>query len=79
MLIERCLQGVSGVEVDVYTGGWPEAPNALEGADAVVVFCTGGGSHLAIQEGRLAQLRKVMSDGAGQWRESPSLGLQDRP
>ena len=65
MLIERCLQDVSGVEVDVYTGGWPEDPNALEGADAVVVFCTGGGNHLAIQEGRLAQLSKVMGGGAG--------------
>lgn len=65
MLIEHCLQGTSGVEIKVYTGGWPEDPNALDGADAVVVFCTGGGRHLAIQENRLAQLRKVMDTGAG--------------
>ncbi|MDC0267904.1 ThuA domain-containing protein [bacterium] len=65
MLIEHCLQGRPGIELKVYTGGWPENPDALEGADAVIIFCTGGKNHLAIQENRLAQLEKVMQTGAG--------------
>jgi len=65
MLIDYCLQDIEGVDVQVFTGGWPKDPNALDGADAVIVFCTGGDRHLAIQEGRLEQLQKVMDTGAG--------------
>lgn len=65
MLIEHCLKDIEGVDVKVHTGGWPKDPKALDGADAVIIFCTGGNRHLAIQENRLAQLQKVMDTGAG--------------
>ena len=65
LLIEHCLQGIQGVDILVQTGGWPEDSGVLEGADAVVIFCTGGNAHLAIQEGRLEQLKPLMDQGAG--------------
>ena len=65
MLIEHCLQGVPGLHVVVQTGGWPEDPQVLEGADAVIIFCTGGDRHLAIQDDHLQQLEPLMAKGAG--------------
>ena len=65
MLIEHCLQGTPGVHVVVQTGVWPEDPQVLEGADAVIIFCTGGDRHLAIQDDHLKQLEPLMAKGAG--------------
>jgi len=63
-LVAKCLSTVPGVEV-VTTAGWPTAPDALEGADAIVIYSDGGGGHPAIQGDRLQQLRAAIEAGAG--------------
>jgi len=63
-LFEKCLAGIPGVEVVSHTG-WPEAPDALEGASAIVIYSDGGGGHPAIQGNRLDQLAKAIAGGAG--------------
>jgi len=47
----------------VYTNGWPKDPTAFDNADCVVVFCDGGGGHIAIPH--IDQLRKLMAKGVG--------------
>ncbi len=47
----------------VYINGWPDDPNALDGADCVVVYCDGGGGHIAIPH--LEQLKKHVAKGGG--------------
>jgi type 1 glutamine amidotransferase len=64
LLFAKCLSAVPGVEV-VTTEGWPTASDALEGADAIVIYSDGGGGHPAIQGERLAQLGAAMEAGAG--------------
>ena len=46
LLIQRMLKASApGVEVVVYKNGWPQAEDAFEGADAIVLFMDGGGGH----------------------------------
>lgn len=52
-----------GIEVDLHTGGWPEEPGVLDGADAIVVFADGGDGH-PIRAHR-AEVAGRMADGAG--------------
>ncbi|CAN5331011.1 hypothetical protein BH23VER1_BH23VER1_06250 [soil metagenome] len=48
----------------VYSYGWPEHdPTALQNADALVIYCDGGGGHLAI--GHLDDLKKEADRGLG--------------
>jgi len=42
------------VKATVYTNGWPDAANAFDGADAVIIYCDGGGKHPAVQENHKA-------------------------
>jgi hypothetical protein len=64
LLLADCLQkNVPGVETVVYGEGWPEDPAALADADAVVVFCDGGGRHPAIPH--LKQIDELAKRGAG--------------
>ena len=41
LLFQKCLSGMPGLSVTVYSNGWPEAASALEGADAVVIYADG--------------------------------------
>jgi type 1 glutamine amidotransferase len=63
-LLARYLEeNLPGYQTDVYRG-WPsEGLAALEGADAVVVFCDGGGGHLLIPH--LDELNTLMDQGVG--------------
>ena len=36
-----------GVVTAFYKDGWPKDPTAMQNADAIVMFCTGGGAHIA--------------------------------
>ncbi len=65
LLFQKCLAGTPGVNVIVSSNGWPKDPAVLEGADAVVVFCTGGGSHLLTDPRRREALAPLMAKGAG--------------
>lgn len=47
LLANAIKESMPGYEVEVIKNGWPqEGVKALEGADAVVVYCDGGGGHL---------------------------------
>jgi len=65
LLLEKCLQTVSGIQTVVYTNNWPTDPNAFDKADAVFIFSTGGGGHPAIKPDRLKLLGDLMERGVG--------------
>jgi hypothetical protein len=54
LLLKQCLDRVPSVQAIVYTNGWPKDPKAFDGADAIVIYCDGGGGHMAIQDERLS-------------------------
>lgn len=65
LLLKKCLDQVPGVQTVVFTNGWPAAPDAFDGAAAIVLYLTGGTNHAAIQDDHLAQLSAAMKRGAG--------------
>ena len=65
LLFQKCFTGVPGVNVTVVSNGWPKDEKVLTGADAVVVFCTGGDAHLLTQAARRETLDGVLKNGAG--------------
>ena len=65
LLLQKCLTGVPGLNVTVYSNGWPEASSALEGADAVVIYADGGGGNPAIQRDHKKILGDLAAKGVG--------------
>jgi hypothetical protein len=65
LLLQQCLADVKGVSVTVYSNGWPHVDNALEGADAVVIYADGGGGHPAIQKDHKEILNGLAKKGVG--------------
>jgi type 1 glutamine amidotransferase len=65
LLFQKCLASVPGVNVTVVSNGWPKDEKVLEGADAVVVFCTGGNGHLLTKPERRQKMEEVLKNGAG--------------
>lgn len=72
MLLQKRLEGVPGLKVELVTQGWPTAivdrrrvdDNAVfEGADAIFIYADGGGRHPAIQGERLDFLRDLVAKG----------------
>jgi hypothetical protein len=64
LLLAKCLNE-SGLPVEavVYRNGWPKQPDALEGADAIVIFSDGGGGHPIMPH--LEEVGKLMKKGVG--------------
>jgi type 1 glutamine amidotransferase len=49
LLLARLLkEGMPNFDDRVYTNGWPTDPHALDGADAIVMYCDGGPGHMVI-------------------------------
>ena len=65
LLWQKCLAGVPGINVVVVSNDWPKDERILDGADAVVMFVTGGGGHPAAHSDRLKTLDALMQKGAG--------------
>src|SRR5947208_1933492 len=65
LLLKSCLDKTGGISSEVYSNGWPAAPNALEGADAIVIYSDGGGDHPALQDDHLQKLDALMKKGVG--------------
>jgi hypothetical protein len=65
LLWQKCLAGVPGINVIVVSNDWPKDEKVLEGADAVVMFVTGGGGHPAARGDHLKTLDALMQKGAG--------------
>lgn len=63
LLLQQCLAGVPGVQMMVYSNGWPESASAFDGADAVVIYADGGGGHPAVQGERLKILQGLIDKG----------------
>ncbi len=65
LLLKKCLDGVPGVSVMVYSNGWPHTSSSLEGADAVIIYADGGGGHPAIQGDHKQVLGDLAAKGVG--------------
>src|SRR5215212_1220578 len=60
LLFQKCLSSIPGVNIVVASNDWPKDPSVLEGADAVVMFCTGGAGHpLAQDKARVAAIEAL--------------------
>ncbi|HEY0550367.1 MAG TPA: ThuA domain-containing protein [Verrucomicrobiae bacterium] len=65
LLLQKCLAGVPGIAVTVYSNGWPHTSSMLEGADAVVIYADGGGGHPAIRDDHKKALGELANKGVG--------------
>jgi type 1 glutamine amidotransferase len=65
LLFQKCLSGTPGVTVTVVSNDWPRDAGSFDGADAVVMFCTGGAGHPLLNDNRLAKLEAVLKKGVG--------------
>ena len=65
LLFQKCLASVPGVNVIVVSNDWPKDEKILEGADAIVMFCTGAGGHPAVQGQRRQTLDALIQKGCG--------------
>jgi hypothetical protein len=64
VLLADCLRrGLPNVATVVYKNGWPEAPEAFDGVDAIVVCADGGKSNLMLPH--LDQIDELMKKGVG--------------
>jgi len=65
LLLKSCLDKVPGITAVVYTNGWPQDPQALEGAQGIVLYMDGGPNHPALQGDHLQKLDALMKKGVG--------------
>jgi hypothetical protein len=74
LLFQKCLQGVGGIQVEVYSNGWPskmegdkkiDDNSVFDGAAAVLIYADGGAANPAIQSGRIEVLDKLAARGGG--------------
>ncbi len=65
LLLEKCLQDVEGLTVEVHDNGWVDDEATFADADAVVIYADGGGKHPALQGDHLATLQKLVERGVG--------------
>jgi hypothetical protein len=63
LLAKLLKENHKGIDAVVHQNGWPADPNALDGADAIVIFANGGMGNPARTQ--LPALAKVMERGAG--------------
>ena len=64
MLLAKCLnEALPDVETVVHKNGWPKDPQALEGADTVVLFSDGGGGNPILAH--LEQMDELAGKGVG--------------
>lgn len=63
LLLSDLLNEHEGVTSVVHQDGWPDDPDAFEGADAIVIYADGGGGHPALPH--LDELEEMINDGIG--------------
>ena len=64
LLLAKCLnEGMPDIETKVYLNGWPKEPGALDGADAIVMYCDGGGGHMVVPH--LKEVDELAKKGVG--------------
>jgi putative membrane-bound dehydrogenase-like protein len=62
LLAETIAKAGLGIETEVHRG-WPDDPGVLESADSIVIYCDGGGGHVAIPHRE--QMQQLMDAGKG--------------
>lgn len=64
MLLAKCLnENMPNVEAVVHKNGWPTDTTAFDNAAAIVIYCDGGGGHVAIP--KLKELDEILKKGVG--------------
>lgn len=64
LLLAKALNdNMPNVYATVYRNGWPKDPTALDNADAIAIYCDGGGGHIAMPH--LEQVDKLAKNGVG--------------
>lgn len=63
VLASAIEKNAKDVNCEVYSGGWPDDESVLDDADAIVMYCDGGGRHPALKH--LDVLEKHIQRGAG--------------
>ncbi|HVY70338.1 MAG TPA: ThuA domain-containing protein, partial [Verrucomicrobiae bacterium] len=64
-LIQKCLQGVAGLQVDAYYNGWPRDPSAFDEADGILFYMDGGKGHPVAQGDHLQIIGNLARKGVG--------------
>lgn len=64
-LLKKCLDAIPGIQTEVHNNGWPADEKAFEGADAIFIYCDGGGGHPFHKPERRALIDKLMKQGVG--------------
>ncbi len=65
LLLQKCLDKVSGITSVVYSNGWPQETTAFDAADAVLIYADGGAAHPAIQGDHAKILGELVKKGVG--------------
>src|ERR1041384_2632746 len=63
LLLQKCLNEVSGITSIVHSNGWPKDASAFEGADSILIYADGGTGHPAIQGDHEKILDSVIKEG----------------
>lgn len=64
LLLAKLLnENMPDIQAAVYTDGWPKDPTAFDNADAVAIYCNGGGGHVVMRH--LDQMDKLAKKGVG--------------
>ena len=64
MLLAKCINdNMPNVEAVVYKNGWPGNASAFDNAAAVIIYCDGGGGHVAIPH--LKDVDEMVKKGVG--------------
>jgi type 1 glutamine amidotransferase len=64
-LLKKCLDTVPNITTEIHKNGWPADEKAFEGADAIFIYCDGGGGHPFHKPERRAVIEKLMKQGVG--------------
>jgi len=65
LLLKKCLDQVPGITSVVYSNGWPDVPNAFDGADAVLIYADGGAGHPVLQDKHREVIGDLVKRGVG--------------
>ena len=65
LLLKKCLDQVPGITSIVYSNGWPDVPNAFDGADAVLIYADGGAGHPVLQDKHREVIGDLVKRGVG--------------
>ncbi|MBG85988.1 MAG: hypothetical protein CMO80_03685 [Verrucomicrobiales bacterium] len=63
IILERCLQSVKGLTVELHTNNWVSNEATLEDADAIFIFSDGKKRHPAVQGDNLKTLERLIKKG----------------